>query len=162
LIDIYQENYPPEITDQRANPSNAKSDGKTEILFTVKVTDMNGLDDISRVTIDLSSIFGSENQKLYDNGKQGDRSQNDGIYSVTYILPKGVSGGEKKLPVLVTDDLNEVANGYISISVTAVSDKSDDSGFLGTDLSIPGFDGGILMIGMLVLVLLIAINRKRK
>jgi serine protease AprX len=145
-----------------ANPSSVKSDGKSEILFTVRVTDENGLDDISKVTIDLSSIFGSENQKLYDNGKQGDRTQNDGIYSVSYILPKGVSGGEKQLPVQVEDDFNEIDNDHISITVTAVSDKSDDSGLLGSDLNIPGFDGGILLIGMLVLVLLIAINRKRK
>jgi hypothetical protein len=161
LIDVYQENYPPEIIDQRANPSSAKNNGKTEILFTVRVTDKNGLDDISRVTIDLSSIFGSENQKLYDNGKQGDRTQNDGIYSVTYILPKGVSGGEKQLPVRVEDDFNEVGKSYITITVTEVSDEADDSGFLGTDLSTPGFDGGILMIALLVLLLLIAINRKR-
>ena len=135
-------------------PSSMKS-------FTVKAADENGLDDIYRVTIDLSSLYGSENQKMYDNGKQGDSTRDDGIYSITYLIPKDVPGGLKRLSVQVKDGVGDIANSHITLNVTSVSDDSDDTGLLGTDLKLPGFESGFMVIALLGMIIVIMIGRKK-
>ncbi len=161
VIEVYQQNYPPQILAVNANPRDIKSDGTVEVLFTVKVDDRNGLDDIYRVTMDLSKLLGSDNQKLYDNGKQGDRTQNDGIYSISYLVPNGVSAGMKKIPVKVEDRYDESVSGQVTVNITSSANDQGD-GFLGTGLTLPGFDSGILMIAVLGAAIFIVIKRLKK
>ncbi len=160
LIDVYQKNYPPEILSVRANPSNPKGDGKTEIFITVKVDDENGLEDISRVTIDLSPIFGNENQKMYDDGKSGDTTRSDGIYSYSYLIPNSVSGGVKVLKIRVQDRYEETTSGQVAINVTAVSDDKDE-GLLGGYFNLPGFDGESLLLAIILIILVFIIRRSK-
>jgi serine protease AprX len=161
VVDVFQQNFAPQILNVRANPGTVNNDGSTEVLFTVRVADENGLDDIYRVTIDLSSLYGSENQKMYDNGKQGDSTRDDGIYSITYLIPKGVPGGLKRLSLQVKDGTGDVSNSEITLNVTSVSNDSDDTGILGTDLKLPGFESSFMVIALLGILILIMINRKK-
>lgn len=160
FIDVFEQNFPPVILNGRATPSDPKSDGKTEILFTVLIEDPNGLDDISRVTIDLSSIFGSENQQMHDDGKQGDKNRNDGIFSYSYLLPRGIQGGPKILTVRAEDRYNEVNTNQLYINVTAAP-AEEDKGVIGEYLPIPGFEAGFLFVAF-ILLLSILVRRRRE
>jgi serine protease AprX len=158
FIDVYQKNYPPEILSMRVNPNNPKSDGKTEIFITVKVDDENGLSDITKVTIDLSTIFGDDDQKMYDDGKSGDVTRNDGIYSYSYLIPKSVSGGVKVLKVRIQDRFGEMVTSQVGINVTEVSDESDD-GLFGGYFNMPGFEGEILLLAVIFIISIFLIKR---
>jgi hypothetical protein len=164
IIEVFQQNFAPVIIEGKANPSKAKSDGKTEVILFVKILDENGLDDISKVTIDLSSIFGSENQRMYDNGKQGDKTKNDGTFTYSYLIPKNQNTGEKKLPVLVRDRYGEQDSSYISINITTAGD-SDDKNIIEQYLPLPGFGLEILAAAVIIIALVLGPGRsgsKRK
>lgn len=154
LIEVFQPNTPPAILETHANPASIKNDGSAEVLFTVSVADLNGLEDISKVTVDLSTIAGDATQKMYDNGKHGDRAKDDGVFSYTYLVPNGVSGGLKELPVSVQDNSEESASLFIVLEVKAVSGDSGDEGLFGGYLPLPGFEGLwiILVLAFIVLI----------
>jgi len=160
-IYVYQPNIPPIIVEKRALPNQIRNDGTVEVLFTVTVDDKNGLDDINKVEFDLSSIFGSKNQKLYDNGKNGDQNKFDGVYSYAYTVPGGVPGGTKVLQILVTDSSGEVTRDKIYINITAVPEDKDDEGMFGGYLPIPGFDGEVIAIAF-ILVIFLLINKRTR
>ena len=161
LLEVYQPNLPPQILEKRAYPQKVENDGTVEVLFTLKVADGNGIDDISTVTIDLSPIFGPDKQKMYDNGKFGDQTKYDGVYSVSYLVPRGVDDGRKTLPVSVQDFTGEAVSDNIAINITAVADDEGDKNILTEYLPIPGFEGAIMGLAVILLVL-IQSRRKTK
>ena len=132
-----------------------------EVLITVEVDDKNGLGDINKVLIDLSAIFGSESQKMYDNGKFGDQTKYDGVYSISFLVPEGISGGKKTLQVSVQDFAQEAVSENLYINVTAVPEESGDKGFFEENLGVPGFEGNIVIVAF-VLMVIIAIGKKRR
>jgi subtilisin family serine protease len=160
-IDVYQPNLPPMIVEKRALPNTIKNDGTVEVLFTVTVDDKNGLDDINRVEFDLSSIFGSKNQKMYDNGRNGDQNKFDGVYSYAYVVPGGVTGGTKALQISVSDNTGEVTREKLYINITAVPEEKDEEGMLGGYLPTPGFDGEIIAIAFIMLIFIMITKRTR-
>jgi subtilisin family serine protease len=160
IIEVFQQNFAPVFLEGKANPNKAKSDGKTEVILFVKISDENGLDDISKVTVDLSSIFGSENQRMYDNGKQGDKTKNDGTFTYSYLIPKSQNTGEKKLLVSVQDRYGAQDTGYISINITTAGD-SDDKSVIEQYLPLPGFGLEILAVAVIIIALVFGPGRFR-
>jgi serine protease AprX len=158
-IEVFQPNEQPEIKEARANPSSVKNDGKSEVLFTVRVTDVNGVEDINRVELDLTSVFGSANQKMYDNGKFGDVKKYDGVYSYTFLVPQGISGGRKNIRVLATDFNSDPVSESVSINITAVSPDKDDKGVFE---GIPGFESNIVILAFLVAMIIMIKVKDRK
>lgn len=154
LLEVYQPNLPPQILEKRAYPQKVENDGTIEVLFTLKVADGNGIDDISKVTIDLSPIFGPDKQKMYDNGKFGDQTKYDGVYSVSYLVPRGVADGRRTLPVSVQDFTGEAVSDNIAINITAVADDEGDKNILTEYLPLPGFEGVIVGLALILLVLI--------
>ncbi len=159
MLEVYQPNVAPEIEEKNAFPNNAKNDGSVEALFTIKVTDKNGLDDISKVVIDLTALFGTENQKMNDNGKFGDQTKADGVYSVSFLIPEGVTEGRKPLPVSVQDLSGETASDTIYIAVIQAEDDETDKGILEEYLSLPGFEGEILVFAIMLIIFILSRNR---
>jgi subtilisin family serine protease len=155
LIEVFQPNVPPEIKEKRVFPTKVENDGTVEVLLTVTVDDKNGLGDIDKVVIDLTSIFGSENQKMNDNGKFGDQAKFDGVYSVSYLVPEGVAGGRKVLPFYVRDLSSETTSDNLLINITAVAKDDDDKGFFDDLRSLPGFEGELAVSAILLIIILL-------
>ncbi len=107
-IAIWYATTPPTISSQQANPSLANNDGTESVLFTAQILDAG--DGIGNVWIDLSSIGGSPNQLLYDDGSNGDKTATDNIYSYSYIIPTTSSKGPKSLLLYATSSNNSVTN----------------------------------------------------
>jgi len=81
----------PIITETKATPQYARSDGTSKVTFSAKVENPGRQEDLKQVTIDLSSIG-------MDNAVQMNNTE-DKIYSVTVTVKQGISKGVKKLPV---------------------------------------------------------------
>ncbi|WP_455392074.1 S8 family serine peptidase [[Eubacterium] cellulosolvens] len=161
LLEVYQPNVAPEIVDKKVYPKTVKNDGTVEVLLTVEVDDKNGLGDINRVVIDLTSIFGPEYQKMYDNGKYGDLARDDGVYSVSYLVPKGVADGRKDLPVVVEDYSTETVTDKLTLDITAVSTDEGDKGFFEETLGVPGFESGFFILAFMITILIFTSTRPR-
>ena len=152
FLEVIQPNLPPEIMKTDANPGSAISDGSVEVLFTVRVSDANGVADIAKVTIDLSRLLGSENQKMYDNGRHGDQARDDGVYSYSYLVPEDLKSGARKLPVSAQDWSGETVSDFISIEIIAGPEEEEaEEGFL----PIPGFgvEAGVIAVMLIALIL---------
>ncbi len=137
-------NYLPVIIDADAKPNKINSDSSSIVLFTVEIEDKNGLDDIYRITIDLSPVGGKTRQKVYNNGKFGDKEKNDRIYSYEYIIAEGIEGGTKILKISVQDySFNEIT---YDLELEVQSEKIKDDG---TSTLLPGFGLHTLLIGFI-------------
>ncbi len=152
MITVIPINYLPEILDARAVPNNIKNDETTTVLFLVEIEDKNGLEDVYQVTIDLSSIGGKEQQKLYDNGKYGDELNNDGIYSYEYVVSEGINPGSKVLRVSAQDySLNQVSHELI-LNIQSGEGKIDNA-------LTPGFEMNTIIICLLSFIIYFSMRK---
>jgi hypothetical protein len=154
---VQEMNYAPEFVDLKVNPKTVDNDGTSEILITVEIWDGNGVSDIDRVIIDLSSIGGSTKQRLYDNSRHGDVEPDDGVFSYEMIVPVGVTSGKKNMIVTVVDLGGIEKTETLSMTINDVVSKDEDDGFLG----MPGFEMASLLAGLATAVIFIS-YRKRK
>ncbi len=161
FIEVYEPNFPPIIVEKKAHPDNIISDGTNEVLFTIMVMDLNGLGDIAKVTLDLSGLFGSESQKLYDNGRHGDEITDDGVYSYSFLVPSGISGGTKKIAITAQDYSDEKMTDYLTLDIVAASEDEDKDEKLLDFLPIPGFEGMFSVLALLLMTLMIAVGRSK-
>ena len=145
-IVVYIENYPPEILIASAQPSVVTNDEVSNVLFKVEVKDRNGLENIYKVTIDLTSIGGDGNQKMYDNGKFGDLQVDDGTYSYEYTVPEDTPSGIKTLQITVLDHTENEAQYQLKLEVLAKKAE-------GTTAFSPAFESYLLIICLMALLL---------
>ncbi len=137
-------NAPPEIVNAIASSLFVKNNGIDRVLFTIVIEDENGLNDIEDVLIDLGSIGGSSNQRMYDDGSHGDSLADNGIYSFEAVIPKGLAPGEKSIEVTVEDKSGEETSKDIKITVLSTEEKKEE-------------DSSILIFGFLFIFLLIIV-----
>ena len=154
-ITVYIENYPPEILTASAQPSVVTNDEFSNVLLKVEVNDLNGLENIYKVTIDLTTIGGDSNQKMYDNGKFGDLQADDGTYSCEYTVPKDIPSGIKTLQITVLDHTGYEAQYQLKLEVLAKKAE-------GTTAFSPGFESYILIICLMVLLLYFSSSKKKR
>jgi hypothetical protein len=133
------------------------NDISTPVLITVEVSDQNGLDDIYRVTVDLSSIGGDSNQKMYDNGKFGDHRGADGIYSYEYIVPEALDEGTKSLEITLQDQVLNSIHYDLRFDIQD-TDKKDD----GTSSFLPGFQLDIFFISLAGFIIYLSMRKTWK
>jgi hypothetical protein len=148
--------FPPEILTAWATPEQVNNDKSVEILLSVEL-DPTKLDDVYRVTIDLSTIEGDINQKLYDNGKFGDEESFDGIYSYEYMVPAGTAPGMKTLEVTVRDYSQNAYNIEIEFEVLAENKKDKSS----TTIT-PGFESSFIILSVVSLIFLYSARKRRR
>ncbi|UCE73405.1 MAG: S8 family serine peptidase [Methanomassiliicoccales archaeon] len=99
FITLDNEIIPPTIIKKRVTPNSVTNDVSTDVLFTVKVSDPEN--SVESIEIDLSSIRGSSNQNLYDDGSHGDEIAGDDVYSFEATVPSETSAGEKTITITV-------------------------------------------------------------
>jgi uncharacterized protein len=101
-----------------ASPSTVAAGGTT--LLTVQVTPgQNPPSSGIAVAADLSSIGGSANQPLFDDGSNGDITAGDRVFSFQATVRMDTTPGGKTIPVTITDA--QVRNGSAGISLTIQS-----------------------------------------
>lgn len=100
-----------------ANPNPVQAGNSTRL--TVNVTP--GANPPSKglaVTVDLSSIGGSQFQQFFDNGTNGDVTSGDNIYSFQTVVPAGTTAGSKTLLVKLSDLFPRTGSASITLVVT--------------------------------------------
>src|SRR5581483_1410472 len=73
------------------------------------------------VTANLSAIGGNALQTFVDDGTNGDLVAGDGIFSYLATVSLTATGGNKSLPVTITDAQSRTGNTSISLSVLAAT-----------------------------------------
>ena len=106
----------PQAIMPKAEPETVSNNGSSCSLLTTFVLDHN--DDVSSVAVDLSSMGGSSNQQMYDDGTNGDVTVDDNIYSYKITVPDTVTAGEKSLPVTATDAQSNTGTNTIKVTIT--------------------------------------------
>ncbi|MFC1591499.1 carboxypeptidase regulatory-like domain-containing protein [Thermodesulfobacteriota bacterium] len=104
------------ISDGVAEPAQALDDGSTRVALTASVEEFGGAR-IDTVTIDLSSIGGSNSLLMYDDGNSGDETEGDGIYSAATTVAPGTPPGLKGLVVRAEDTAGRPAEAIIELEV---------------------------------------------
>ncbi|MEW6379252.1 MAG: hypothetical protein AB1611_06560 [bacterium] len=74
--------------------------------------------DLTSVTIDLSSIQGNSSQVMYDDGTHGDSLASDHVYSITVTIQAGVPAGVKQLTITAQDATGKQDQTQVSLEVT--------------------------------------------
>jgi hypothetical protein len=155
-------NSVPTLDDVTVSSDSVYSNGEETILITVKVFDENGMEDISKVRIDLSEISGSSKRKMNDDGSSGDEVADDGIYSIEVFIPNGIEPGEKTLTITVTDRYGDETAEDISITILADEKEGEDDPF-SMIFDNPFYILLLIVIIVVVIVALVAVGlRKRK
>ncbi|MCK5347528.1 MAG: hypothetical protein KAR20_29165, partial [Candidatus Heimdallarchaeota archaeon] len=109
-----------EIESTSVSPSAISTNVTVDIKFVVKIPDSIKLARIREVIVDLSNLGGIADQKLFDDGTNGDALTDD--MEFTYILVGYTSPGTKQIlsvDVFVHDFGNDEATDTIEIQVVA-------------------------------------------
>lgn len=110
----------PTINYVKAVPKKVPPDGRTVLEILASVDDPGGLKNISGVRADLSSIGRLPNTMLVDNGLFGDKTPEDGVYTLqTSVFPE-VDLGSKDIPVAVANK-----KGWLALAKTTLDIKKN-------------------------------------
>ena len=107
----------PVIAETQAIPPSVRADGHAAVLLTAKIENPGRQEDLGEITIDLTSIGGESNVRMWDDGTHGDARAGDSIFSVSVIPKAGISSGTKKLPVRVSNIYGGTSEGGITLMV---------------------------------------------
>ncbi|MGA1872722.1 MAG: choice-of-anchor X domain-containing protein [Thermoplasmatota archaeon] len=115
-------NHPPQITSASVDPDYIPDDGSRQPLFTCMPTDEDG--NLYRITIDMSPIGGSADQRMYDDGSNGgDQIEEDGIYS--YRFTREAPVGEWTFKMTVRDSKGAEAYANVTLNVDPLSEFTE-------------------------------------
>jgi len=138
----------PSIVKKRATPNTVMTGESTEVLFTVEVNDPEN--HIDSIIIDLSSIGGSSNQKMYDDGSHGDEEAGDLVYSFeTMVLPETVEG-DKSIAITLTYSQDKSIETSITLYVIA----QEEDGIVDDDGSIDEQEEDMFWLFLLLILIL--------
>ncbi|MFO8050243.1 MAG: choice-of-anchor X domain-containing protein [Thermoplasmatota archaeon] len=136
-------NHPPSISAAMIDPPYVPDDGSVQPLITCIPIDEDG--NLIQVTVDLSSVGGSSIQRMYDNGNNGDKVEDDGIYS--YMIRSEMPTGEWTFQITAKDSKGGYAYSNVSIKVDPISEFTqapdiEDSGVTPKGVPNDGFTTG--------------------
>jgi hypothetical protein len=142
-IEIFVENSAPEIINPGAVKYSRPDSATTEI-FELEITDQDGILN-ARVNLGVFSPIDQQNRwvQMNDNGINGDRVPNDGIFTVQISLRTSTPIGTHEILVQAIDNF-EVATVVMPISVTV----EEETGI------IPSLDSEQLSVSVLVGILI--------
>lgn len=111
-------NAPPSIRFLHLDPPvyNISMIGR-DVILTAEVEDPDGLNDISLVIADLSSLGGSTGRSMLDDGNYPDNSSGDGVFSLIVVLPEPPMNGLYTITVTVVDSSNEESTDSIDLQI---------------------------------------------
>jgi len=107
----------PSIINAEATPYSVAADGSSVVRLTARVIDPSGPENISQVAADLSAIGGRSFAVLHNDGKNGDLSAADDLFSLEMVPQAGVPAGVKKMPVWARNRSGAVARGQITVNI---------------------------------------------
>jgi hypothetical protein len=113
----------PLIDSARATPRSVLAGETTEILFTVQVADPE--DRLESIVIDLSAINGQSNQRLYDDGTNGDDLAGDNKYTFKTTVAPDVLYGEKTMLVTLRYDPSMKIDTTITLEIISPGPAGD-------------------------------------
>jgi hypothetical protein len=163
-ITVYLPDGSMEIVRFQITPGTVGNDGTGTVLVEVEVSHTIGLFEIKTVTIDLAALGGSTRQKLYDNGRNGDDSANDGIYSLLFEIPYKTPEGIKDLTISVEDYSDNIisAQNTLVIKNTITESEKPAEFELSFRQSVEIVAAVILIIIILLLVVYYLIKKSKK
>jgi hypothetical protein len=112
---VTKQNLKPELSNPKGQPQDVPNDSETQVLLTVRATDPNN--NLRSVVVSLQPIGGVSNQKMFDDGSNGDQGRGDNIYSFRTTVPDMVTTGQKDLKVTATDTEGLTDTEHIFINV---------------------------------------------
>jgi hypothetical protein len=115
--------FAPNLSNGNIAPDSLIANGGSTVLLSVRVGD--GGSGVGLVEADLTSIGESRNQRLYDDGTNGDIAAGDSVYSFS-TSAGGVGLGRKALYLLASDPTN-TAWSRDSVSVAVVGGQGSGS-----------------------------------
>ena len=117
-LTVISANNPPVVTNPQANPTSIPNDGTTASLLSANVTDAD--DNLVNVTINLNSIGGSAQQRMYDDGTNGDQAPGDNVYTYQTVAPNTVTPGTYEFTI-TADDVDGNVNNTETVSLTVMA-----------------------------------------
>lgn len=121
--EIFKTGSAPGIKFVRAVPQTVNADGKTVLLLQAGIYDPKGNANIKAVRGDLTSIGNISNFTLVDNGKWGDKTPNDGIYSLQTTVSKGIKPGTKTITITAANREGWAAASKAALAVAEIKNK---------------------------------------
>ena len=107
----------PKLSEPFCTPRSVPADGLTTFIIRVRVTDPQGSNDISSVSVDGNPL-GLGTVSLFDNGRSNDLLVNDGLFGAALSVPIGMASSEVRLLVSATDKSGHQSN--LSLGVFTV------------------------------------------
>jgi len=112
-LDVEKE---PKILEAKATPEMIKTLEEEVVTFTVSVDNPGRIEDIEAVYINLKAI-GEGTLQMRNDGREGDKKAGDNVFTWEAKVPRGISPGEKRLPIRVVNVIGGEANGEIILNV---------------------------------------------
>lgn len=110
-------NQEPTVVWAKAAPNQVQNDGQTPLTLSAKVSDKQGLSDISQVKVDIRSLGGPPDALLYDDGTHGDEVAGDGIYTLQIVVYEDAEVGAKHIRVTAMDKSGWEGGAWLDMSV---------------------------------------------
>ncbi len=116
-LKVLEKKVAPVIEKFSITPAEIEVKLEHNLLFSAKISDINGLDDIASVTVDLTAFGGDATQMLFDDGTHEDGIADDGLYTFMLKNYKAPDKITKLLAeVVVTDSAGLTAKISAEIS----------------------------------------------
>jgi len=112
-IDVEKE---PKILETKATPDKVRSGSGSVVTFTVRIENPGRIEDIKKVSIDLSPVKGKI-VTMRNDGSGGDAKAGDNVFTYRSTIPSGVGEGEKKLIVKVANVVGGESTGELTLNV---------------------------------------------
>lgn len=133
-----------------------------DIILTAAVEDPDGYSDIDLVIADLTSLGGSDGERMFDDGSYPDNSSGDGTFSLLVQLPETPFNGLYTIEVTVFDSSGEEASDTIDlmIDIKAAGNVSS-GGSSGPDLLLVFIGLGAILLIVVIVVIFVLTRRKK-
>jgi hypothetical protein len=110
-------NHPPVIKNATAAPNQIYTDGTLKALITCHVIDQDSNLKADGVTIDLTSVSGSANQRMYDDGKTGgDKKADDSLFSYT-LMKDSYTPGTRTFVIYAEDQRGGKSQATVKLDI---------------------------------------------
>jgi hypothetical protein len=107
-------------------------------------------DEVEGIRADLTVIGEFLTAELRDDGRRGDELAGDGIYTLEFPVSKSSLEGDFEIPITASIADGRTLSGNVNLQLVAPEDEKVEE-----PLGLPGFDGIIATISILVVVFLI-------
>ena len=141
-------NDPPRIVSFTYEPMDPSNDGSVKVTLTLRVSDDQGLGDLTKAVFHVGALGGSGDMTITDaaDGKY------DGVFVCEVLLPAVLEPGDKVISVDVYDKQDAKATAEATVTVMDSEQVGDDDGSDGSGIGIAPL---LLVIGVIVIAFIL-------